>query len=76
MEFCKTEMETEFFCVEVETETEQRFPAEQTRKWNFHFRLIRNFHFTVILHDRSRRPNTRPCQTKPPKQPLLYSLLH
>jgi hypothetical protein len=37
MEFCKMEMETELFLVEVETETKQRFPAEQTRKWNFHF---------------------------------------
>jgi phage pi2 protein 07 len=75
MEFCKTEMET-VFLVEVETETEQHFPAEQTRKWNFLFRLMWNFCFTVILHGQSSRPNTGPCQTKPPKEPLIYSLLH
>jgi hypothetical protein len=50
IEFCKTEMETEFFLVEVETETEQRFPAEQMRKWNFRFGLMQNFCFTVVLH--------------------------
>jgi hypothetical protein len=78
MEFCKTEMETNFFLVEVETETELRFPVEQTRKWNFRFQLMRIFRFTVVLHGQSSRPNTGPCQTKtkPPKEPLLYPLLH
>jgi hypothetical protein len=32
--------------------------------------------FKVILHGQSSRPNTGPCQTKLPKQPLLYTLLH
>jgi hypothetical protein len=42
MEFCKTEMD---FFVEAEMKTEQHFLAEQTRKWNFRFRLMRNFRF-------------------------------
>ena len=39
-----TEMETE-------TETEQRFLVEHTRKRNFRFRLMRNFRFSVELPD-------------------------
>jgi hypothetical protein len=52
--------------------------VEQTRKWNFRFQLMRIFRFTVVLHGQSSRPNTGPCQTKtkPPKEPLLYPLLH
>jgi hypothetical protein len=37
MKFCKTKTEIEFFLVEAEAKMEQRFPTEQTRKWNFHF---------------------------------------
>jgi hypothetical protein len=36
-EICGTETETEFFLAEVETEMEQRFSAEQMRKWKFPF---------------------------------------
>jgi hypothetical protein len=32
MEFCKTETEMEFFFMEAEMETEQRFLAEQLQK--------------------------------------------
>jgi hypothetical protein len=46
------------FLVEAEKKTEQRFPVEQTRKWNFRFRLMRNFCFQMILHGQSSKPNT------------------
>jgi hypothetical protein len=36
-EICGMEMETDFFLAEVETEMEQRFPAEQMRKRKFPF---------------------------------------
>jgi hypothetical protein len=45
MEFCKTKTQMEFVLLEAEMKTEHHFPAEQTRKWNFRFRLMRNFHF-------------------------------
>jgi hypothetical protein len=37
MEFCKMEIEIEFFLAKVEIETEQHFLAKQMRKWNFSF---------------------------------------
>jgi hypothetical protein len=42
---CGTEMETEFFLAEVETEMEQRFPAEQMRKRKFPFPANTEFPF-------------------------------
>jgi hypothetical protein len=44
-EICVTEMETEFFLAEVETEMEQRFPTEQMRKRKFPFLPITEFPF-------------------------------
>jgi hypothetical protein len=64
------------FLVEVEMEMEQCFLAEQTRKWNFCFRLMWDFHFIVVLYGESSKSNTGPCETRPPKQLLLYSLLY
>jgi hypothetical protein len=58
MEFCKMETKMDFFLVEAETKTEQRFSAEQTRKWNFGFQLMRNFRFQLVLHGQYSRPNT------------------
>jgi hypothetical protein len=36
-----------FIFAKTETKTEEHFPAEQTRKCNFRFWLIWNFHFRV-----------------------------
>jgi hypothetical protein len=44
-EICGTEMETEFFLAEVETEMERRFPAEHMRKWKFPFLTNTEFLF-------------------------------
>jgi hypothetical protein len=44
-EICETEAEAEFFLAEVETEMEQRFPAEQMQKWKFPFLTNTEFPF-------------------------------
>jgi hypothetical protein len=55
---------------------EQRLSAEQAWKQNFHFRLMWNFCFIIVMHDQSSMPNMGPCQMEPPKQPISYSTLH
>jgi hypothetical protein len=77
MEFCKKEMKTEFFGGSGNGNGNgTMFFGGTTWKWNFRFRLMRHFRFMVVLHGQSSKRNTRPCETKPPKQPLLYSLLY
>lgn len=45
----ETEMETYKTEVEMETKTEQHFPVEHQRKWNFRIRTCESFRFFFSL---------------------------
>jgi hypothetical protein len=62
-------METEFFWRKWKRKWNGIFRQNRCGNRSFCFRLIRNFHFIVILHSQSGWPNTWPCHIELSKQP-------
>jgi hypothetical protein len=56
-EICETETETEFFWRKWKQKWNGDFRWNRCGNGSFHFRLIRNFRFMVVLHSESSRPD-------------------
>jgi hypothetical protein len=76
MKICGTKTETDFFWRKWKRKWNSDFRRNRCGNGSFRFWLIRNFHFMVVLHSQSSRPDMWPCHIELSKQPTHTPPLH